>query len=130
VALLGAAMVEVEVEAEVEAEEGEEVEETGGGGEVAVLEAVTAAVEVAQWVEVVPPAVALVGAAGVTSVSGRRTSKQFILLDSRRKGTGWSRGSRLTKTTHLNSLSVRFFNLIQTPIFTVSFRRSRMGNTW
>lgn len=86
--LLGAATVEVEAEAEVEAEEGEEVEETGGGGEAAVLEAVTAAVGVAQWAEVVPPAVALVAAVGVTSVSGRRMSKQFILLDSRRKGTG------------------------------------------
>jgi len=81
---LGAAMLEVGVEAEAEAEE---AGETGGGGEAAVLEAVTVAVEVAQWAEVVPPAVALVGAVGVTSVSGRKPSKQFILPDSRRKGT-------------------------------------------
>ena len=80
-------VVTVKVGAEVEAEEGEEVEETGGGGEAAVLEVAKVVVEVAQWAEVVPPAVALVAVAGVTSVSGRRTSEQFILLDSRRKGT-------------------------------------------
>ena len=82
--LLGAAMVKVEAEAE--AEVGEEVEETGGGGEAAVLEAATVAVEVAHS-EVVPLVVALVGVAGVTSVSGGRTSEQFTPLSSRRKRT-------------------------------------------
>jgi hypothetical protein len=71
------ATIKVGVEAEAGAEVAEEVEETGGGGEVALLEAATIAVEVVQWVEVAP---SWWDVAGVTSVSGRRTSEQFTLL--------------------------------------------------
>jgi hypothetical protein len=116
VVLLGASMAKVEAEAEVE-----EMEEPGGGGEAALLEAATIAVEVVSLV------VALVDVAGIDSVSGRRASQQFTLLSSRRKRTEWSRGSRLSETTHLNSLSVRLFDLIQTPIFTVSFEGPGWG---
>ena len=78
--------VEEEVGAEAEAEVGEEAEETEGGEEAALLEAATVAVEVVHP-EVVPLVVVLVGVAGVTLVSGRRTSEQFTLLSSRRKRT-------------------------------------------
>lgn len=92
---------------------GEGVEEIGGGGEVAVLEAATAVVEVVQWgeveVEEVPP---VVDVAGATSVSGRRTSERFTLLSSRRKRTGWSPGSRPSKTTLPSSLFVRPSDLL------------------
>jgi len=74
--------------ATVEAEVGEEVEEAevevglvveiGAGGEVVVLEAATAAVEVGD-----PLAVALADVAGITSASGRRTFQLFSPLNSR-----------------------------------------------
>ena len=78
--LLGEALVAM-VPAEAEVEVGEEAEEIGGGGEAAVLEAATVAVEVE--VAVVPPVVALADVAGVTSVSGRRTFQRFFPLSSK-----------------------------------------------
>lgn len=107
-----------------------EVGEIGGGVEVAGLEVATVAAEVVQWVEAVPLVAVLVDVAGVTSASGSKTSKRFTLLSSRKKGTGWSPGSRLPKTTPPNTLFVCFSNLMQTPIFTFSFRRSWMGDNW
>lgn len=87
----------------VRAEAEVEVGEIEGGGEVPFLEAVTVAVEV------VPP---VVDVAGVTLVSGRRTSERFTLPSSRRKRTRWSPGSRPSKTTLPSSLFVCPFNLM------------------
>lgn len=93
--------------------------------EVEVEEAVMTAVEVAQWAEVaveeVPLVVApVVDVAGATSVSGRRTSLRFTIPGSGRKRTGWSPGLRLSPTTRPNTLFVRFPNLMQVRVLTVS----------
>ena len=93
--------------------------------EVEVEEAVMTAVEVAQWAEVaveeVPLVVApVVDVAGATSVSGRRTSLRFTIPGSGRKRTGWSPGLRLSPTTRPNTLFVRFPNLMQVHVLTVS----------
>lgn len=92
--------------------------------EVEVEEAVMTAV-VAQWAEVaveeVPLVVApVVDVAGATSVSGRRTSLRFTIPGSGRKRTGWSPGLRLSPTTRPNTLFVRFPNLMQVRVLTVS----------
>jgi hypothetical protein len=133
VALLGetpAVIVKAEAEAEVGVEAGVVI---GEGGGVVVLEPVTGAVEVAQWAEVgavegplvVDPAVV----AGVTSGSGRRTSQRSTPLSSGRRRTGWSPGSRPQTTPRPNYLFVCFLDLFRTPVFTVSFRRSWVGNS-
>lgn len=93
--------------------------------EVEVEEAVMTAVEVAQWAEVaveeVPLVVApVVDVAGATSVSGRRTSLRFTIPGSGRKRTGWSPGLRLSPMTRPNTLFVRFPNLMQVRVLTVS----------
>jgi len=86
------AMVKAEVEAEVVAV----AVGIEGEGEVAVAAAVLGgpkvAVEVDRWVEVVaveaPHVEVLVDVAGVTLASGRRTFERFMILGSRKKGTG------------------------------------------
>ena len=93
--------------------------------EVEVEEAVMTAVEVAQWAEVaveeVPLVVApVVDVAGATSVFGRRTSLRFTIPGSGRKRTGWSPGLRLSPMTRPNTLFVRFPNLMQVRVLTVS----------
>lgn len=103
-----AAEAEVAVEG---VETGEEVEVA-----VAVMGGTKVGAEVDRWVEVVvvvevPLVAAAVDVAGVTLVSGKRTFAPFMILASRRKGTGWSPGSTPPKTTRPSTLFVRFSNL-------------------
>ena len=68
------------------------------------------AVGVVQRAEVaVEGAFCVVDVAGVTSASGRRTSKQFAILSSSRKKTMRSTGSRPALTIRQNFPFVRFF---------------------
>lgn len=104
-------------------EVGVELQETGGGGEAAVLEAAMVAAEEAPWGEVEEGTlvVASVDVAGVvTSGSGNRTSERFTPLNSRRRRMALSPSSTLKKITHPNSLFVRFFDLIRSLFLTVS----------
>ena len=135
-------MAMVKAEAEAEAVVVEEAG-TGGEGEVAVLEGAMAvaevvvvgvkvAVEVDRWVEVAVVEAPFVGGpvdvAGATSVSGRRAFGRFTILGSKKKGTGWSPGSRLPPTTTPSFLFVRFSNLTQIHILIILFQRPWMGD--
>ena len=91
--------------------------ETGGGAEVAALEATMVAVEVVRWGEVgvVRVVAAPAGAAGVvTSGSGKRASQLSTPNSLGSSRTGWSPGSKLKMTTRLNYLFVRSFSPTRT----------------
>lgn len=118
-AVLEAAMVAAEEVRWGEMEEagagvGVEAQETGEGGEAAALETTMVAAEEVRWGEVeVPLVVASVAVAGVTSASGRRTSKRFTPLGSRRRRTGRSSGSTLKQMTRLDYLFVRLYPILR-----------------
>ena len=127
-----AAITKAEVETEVVAEVVGRAGEGGVAVAVAILGGAKVAVEVGRWVEVAvvedPHVVALVDVVGATLVSGKRAFERLMILGSRRKGTGWSPGSTLPKTTHPNSLFVRFSNPTHFRVLTTSFRRSWLGD--